>query len=88
MKNEKKYLGFCIPKIWGNPEVVLLSDIIKHKPLISEEWVAEPSSHLKSQPHHHLGTFLRPILTHLREHYTTLKSLTYFGPRNKLFNPS
>ena len=44
----------------GNPEVVLLSDIIKHKPFISEEWVAEPSSHLKSQPHHHLGTFFTP----------------------------
>ena len=61
-QNEKqnKITWINYSKIMGNPEVVLLSDIIKLKPFISEEWVAEPSSHLKSQPHHHLGTFFTP----------------------------
>ena len=33
MKNEKNYMGFCIPKIWQ-----ILKHLIKHKPLISEVW--------------------------------------------------
>ena len=37
---EKNYVGFCIPKIWQILKRFMLEHFIKHKPLISEEWVS------------------------------------------------
>ena len=36
MKNEKNYVGFCIPKVWKFYSITL-EHLINHKPFISEE---------------------------------------------------